>query len=106
MRLLPALAKTVFAGFIASLVTGLIASFGTRLGFWDYHFGLFTLMPWCVGIGGVTFVLGLIWVLWAMIANDSSAARYGLIGLAGSIVVLYNPVIDSMDSIHRFSSPC
>lgn len=94
MRALPALAKTTFAGFILSLTVGLVAALGTRLGFWNVDFGLLTLFPWCVGIGLLTFVAGVVWILWAMIANDSSAARYGLIGLVGIIAVLANPVLD------------
>ncbi|HEY2033432.1 MAG TPA: DUF1499 domain-containing protein [Rhizomicrobium sp.] len=92
MRALPALAKTTFAGFIVSLAIGLVAALGTRLGFWSTDFGLLTLFPWCVGVGVLTFVAGMIWILWAMIANDSSGARYGLIGLIGVFAVLYTPV--------------
>jgi hypothetical protein len=97
MRALPALAKTTFAGFIVSLSVGLAAALGTRLGFWGVAFGLHTLFPWCVGIGLLTFVAGVIWILWAMIANDSSGARYGLIGLIGIVVVLFNPVMTYWD---------
>jgi hypothetical protein len=94
MRVLPILAKTVCAGFIVSLLLGLAAAFGTRLGFWDYHFGLLRLFPWCVGIAALTFVLGAAWVAWALIANDGASARYGIIGFFGAIAVLYNPVTD------------
>lgn len=98
MRVLPILAKTVCAGFIVSLLLGLTAAFGTRLGFWDYHFGLQTLFPWCVGIAALAFVLGAAWIVWALIANDGTAARYGIIGFFGAIVVLYNPVTDYLDA--------
>jgi len=98
MRALPALAKTTFAGFLVSLTVGLVAALGTRLGFWSTDFGLLTLFPWCVGIGILTFIAGVVWILWAMIANDSSGARYGLIGLVGVIVVLFNPVVDFWDA--------
>jgi hypothetical protein len=98
MRVLPILAKTVCAGFIISLLLGLTAAFGTRLGFWDYHFGLLTLFPWCVGIAALSFVLGAVWMLWALIANDGSAARYGVIGFFGAIVVLYNPVSNFLEA--------
>lgn len=93
MRALPLLAKATFAGFLISLAIGLVAAFGTRLGFWNYQFGLFALFPWCVGTGALTFVTGAVWVLWAMIANDSSGARWGLVGLIGVIIVLVNPVL-------------
>jgi hypothetical protein len=94
MRALPILAKTVCAGFTVALLLGLTAAFGTRLGFWDYHFGLQTLFPWCVGIAALAFVLGAVWLVWALIANDGTAARYGVIGFFGAIVVLYNPITD------------
>ncbi|HEY5339207.1 MAG TPA: DUF1499 domain-containing protein [Rhizomicrobium sp.] len=94
MKVLPALAKTVFAGFLVSLLLGLTAAFGTRLGFWDYHFGLLSLFPWAVGIGIAAFLVGLVWMLWAMIANDSSGARYGLIGFFGAAIFLYTPITD------------
>jgi hypothetical protein len=99
MRVLPILAKTVCAGFVVALLLGLTAAFGTRLGFWDYHFGLLTLFPWCIGVAGITFLLGAAWMLWALIANDGSAARYGLIGFFGAIIVLYNPVTDYWQSL-------
>jgi uncharacterized protein (DUF1499 family) len=98
MRVLPVLAKAVCAGFVVSLLLGLTAAFGTRLGFWDYHFGLEKLFPWCVGLAALTFVLGAIWMLWALIANDGAASRYGVMGFFGAIVVLYNPVTDYWQS--------
>jgi hypothetical protein len=98
MRALPALAKTTFAGFLVSLAVGLVAALGTRLGLWSVDFGLLTLFPWCVGIGILTFVAGAAWALWAVIANDSTGARYGLIGLIGAILVLYNPVTEYSDA--------
>lgn len=94
MRALPALAKTTFAGFIVSLAVGLVAALGTRLGFWSVTFGLHDVLPWCIGVGLLTFIAGAVWILWAMIANDSTGARYGLIGLAGIIAVLANPVLE------------
>jgi hypothetical protein len=98
MRVLPALAKTVFAGFIVSLLLGLTAAFGTRFGLWDYHFGLLKLFPWCVGLAALTFVLGAAWMIWALIENDGAGARYGIIGFFGAIVVLYNPLTDYWES--------
>jgi hypothetical protein len=98
MRVLPALAKVTFAGFILSLVVGLAAALGTRLSFWSIDFGLLEIFPWCVGIGILTFVAGIAWALWAMIANDSTGARYGIIGLVGSIVVLYTPLTEFSDA--------
>jgi len=94
MRVLPNLAKISFAGFVLSLGLGLVASLGTRFGFWDYRFGLYALFPWCLIAGATAFALGLVWVLGAMIANDSMGARYGLIGVIGSGLVLAGPVYE------------
>ena len=91
------MAKVTFAGFVLSLGVGLVASFGTRFGYWDYHFGLFKLFPWCLGTGLATFVCGAVWIVWALIANDSGGRVFGLIGLIGIIVVLYNPVTEYWD---------
>jgi hypothetical protein len=94
MRLLPALARTSFAAFVVSLLLGVTAASGTRLGFWDYSFGLTALMPWCVCIGAVGFLLGLIWMVWAAVANRGAGARYGVVGLLGSIAVIATPLYD------------
>lgn len=94
MRVLPAMAKLSFAGFAISLLIGLIAGFGTRVGFWDFKFGLLQLFPWCLYIGIAAFLIGLVWVVSALIANIGAGARYGLIGLIGSAVVLALPLYD------------
>jgi len=99
MRVLPALAKITFAGFVLALAIGLTAAFGTRFGYWDYHFGLFKLFPWCLGVGAATFLCGMVWIVWALIANDSDGRPYGLIGLAGIIIVLANPLTEYWEHI-------
>jgi hypothetical protein len=98
MRALPALAKTTFAGFLVSLAVGLVAALGSRAGLWSVDFGLLKLFPWCIGIGLLSLAAGIVWSLWAMIANDSTGARYGLIGLIGAIIVLYTPLADLSDA--------
>jgi uncharacterized protein (DUF1499 family) len=94
MRTLATMAKISFAGFVISLVVGLTAGFGTRLGFWDYKVGLLALFPWCLYVGIAAFVIGLAWVISALIANKGAGARYGLIGLIGSAIVLTLPLYD------------
>jgi hypothetical protein len=94
MRALPALAKISFAAFLLSAIVGLVAAIGTRLGFWSQDFGLSTLLPWCLGIDAVALVLGAVWVVWAIIANDSTSARYGLVGVVGAGIILFNPVME------------
>lgn len=94
MRVLSAMAKLSFAGFLISLAIGLLAGFGTRAGLWDFKFGLLQLFPWCLYIGIAAFAIGLVWVISALIANVGTGARYGLIGLIGSAVVLALPLYD------------
>ncbi|HEY1638021.1 MAG TPA: DUF1499 domain-containing protein, partial [Rhizomicrobium sp.] len=88
MRLLPWLAKLSFAAFVLALLAGGIAGFGTRLEFWDLSIGLFRIFPWCAGCALLGFVVGLAWLVWAIVANRGSAARYGLVGLLGSAAVI------------------
>jgi hypothetical protein len=109
MAVRPWLAKISFAAFVVALLVGATAAFGTRAGFWDYRFGLFVLFPWCVYAGLLGFVLGLVWALWAMIANRGDAARYGVIGLAGSGLLIAMPLYDyamaqMLPAIHDIST--
>jgi hypothetical protein len=92
MRFLGVVARLSCAAFAVSLLIGLVASFGTRLEFWNYRFGLFTLFPWCVYIGLAGFVLGAVWALGAFFSNSGEGARYGVIGLLGSIAVVAQPI--------------
>ena len=92
MRVLSWLAKLSFTAFVISLVIGVTAGLGTRFGLWDFQVGLLKIFPWCLYIGIAAFVLGLLWAIWAAIANRGVAARYGVIGLIGSIVVLATPL--------------
>ncbi len=94
MRLRPWLAKLSFAALAIAVAVGLTASLGTRLGFWDYRFGLFALFPWCLAAAALALVSGLAWVLWAMIANRGEAARYGIVGLIGAIALVALPLYD------------
>jgi hypothetical protein len=109
MRLRPRLAKISFAAFVISALVGTTAALGTRLGYWDLRFGLFALFPWSLGFAAVAFAIGLVWVLWAMIANRGEAARLGVIGFLGSIVILAVPLYDlamalSSPAIHDIST--
>lgn len=92
MKFLGVAGRLSFALFVVALAVGLTASFGTRLGFWDYHFGLWTIFPYCLYFGAAGFALGLAWVVTALVANAATAARYGLVGFLGSIVVLAVPL--------------
>jgi hypothetical protein len=92
VRLLSVVARLACAAFAVSLLIGLTASFGTRLEFWNYHFGLYTLFPWCVYFGIAGAVLGLGWAVCAFFGNTGEGARYGAIGLAGSLAVIAMPL--------------
>ncbi|MGB8362954.1 MAG: DUF1499 domain-containing protein [Rhizomicrobium sp.] len=98
MGFLSVVGRLSFATFLVSLVTGLVASFGTRFGLWDYHVGLLKIFPFCLYFGIAAFVLGLAWVGTALIANTAAGARYGLIGFLGAIAVLAVPLSDFAQS--------
>ncbi len=87
------LARFSFAGFVLALATGLIAGLGTRLGIWPFATGLKMLVG-LLAFGGLGFLLGLIWVVTALVKNTSAGARFGLIGLIGSAAVLILPLYD------------
>jgi hypothetical protein len=92
MGFLSVVGRLSFGAFLVALVTGLGASFGTRFGYWDYHLGLLKIFPYCVYFGVAGFALGLAWVATALFANAATAARYGLTGFLGSIIVLAVPL--------------
>ena len=109
MRVLPWLAKISFAALVVAALVGAIAAFGTRTGFWDYHFGLFVLFPWCVYAGLLGFGCGLVWALWAIVVNRGDAARYGVTGLLGSALLIAMPLYryasaQSLPAIHDIST--
>ena len=101
MGFLGVVARLAFAAFFASLVVGLVASFGTRLEFWDWRFGLLTLFPWCVYLGIAAFAFGLVWALGAFFSNSGDGARYGAIGLAGAIALIAVPLYDLAQSANQ-----
>src|SRR3954465_12576587 len=94
MSIRPWLARLSFALLAVSCVLGLMAALGTRLGVWDYTFGLFQLFPWCLGLAVAAFLVALLWVTWAIAANHGDGGRYGLTALIGSILLLALPLHD------------
>lgn len=94
MRVLGVAARLSFAAFAVSLLIGILATFGTRLEFWNYRFGLFDLFPWCIYTGIAGLVFGLVWALGSFFSNSGDDARYGVIGLAGSIALIAVPLYD------------
>ncbi|HTQ15347.1 MAG TPA: DUF1499 domain-containing protein [Rhizomicrobium sp.] len=92
MRFLGVVARLSCAAFAASLLLGLTAAFGTRLEFWNYHVGLYGIFPWCLYCGVAGAALGLAWAAVAFFANSGEGARYGAIGLVGSLAVIASPL--------------
>jgi Protein of unknown function (DUF1499) len=109
MRFLAIVSRLSAAALIAAVVIGLLASFGTRFGLWDWHFGLLRLFPWCLYIGCVALAASLIWAVTAFFSNEGGGARYGAIALIGSIALvgpmLYDKAYDWQDPpIHDIST--
>jgi hypothetical protein len=92
MRILPNLAKLVFLGFLAALLIGLTAGFGTKFGWWDFQFGLLKLFPWCIYIGLGALALGIVWAIAALFANREKGTAWGLTGLIGAAIVVAFPL--------------
>jgi hypothetical protein len=108
-RFMSAMARLAFATFVVSLLTGLAASLGTRLHFWNYHFGLETLLPYSVYIGSAGFLLGLLWIISAIFSNSATGGGYGIAGFLGAIAVISVPLYDfattrSLPPIHDIST--
>lgn len=109
MRMLAIIAKLSFAAVLVSALIGAVAAFGTRFGVWNYDFGLLTLFPWCLYFGIAAFVLGVAWAVGALVGNVGTAARYGAIGLIGSILIAGPPlyrlyIARSLPAIHDIST--
>lgn len=109
MRILPTLAKIIFAGFVVSLVIGLGAGFGKQLGWWNFHFALLTLLPWSIYIGLGTLALGIGWLIAGAIAKTWTGARWAAVGAIGAAAVVALPLYDihiarSMPPIHDITT--
>lgn len=90
MRYQPILAKVAFGGFLLGLTVALTATFGTRLGFWDYALGVKILVPG-VAVGAFALGCSIGWIARALTANDSLGWRLGSIGLIGSALLVGIP---------------
>jgi hypothetical protein len=109
MRFLVVVSRMSVAALIAAVVIGLLASFGTRFGLWNWHFGLLRLFPWCLYISIVALALALVWAVTAFFSNEGAGARFGVVGLIGSIALagpmLYDKAYDWQDPpIHDIST--
>jgi uncharacterized protein (DUF1499 family) len=98
MKFLGVAGQLAFAAFLAALAIGLTASFGTRLGYWNWHVGLYEIFPYCIYVGIAGLLIGAAWVVTALAANKATGLRFGLTGFLGSLVVLIVPLTDYIDS--------
>jgi hypothetical protein len=94
MRIGPLVARISFCAFVTALVVALTASFGTRLGFWNYETGFEILYP-AIGIGAVAALSGAFWLASALRNNDSTGWRWGFAGLIGGLILLFIPISDA-----------
>lgn len=94
MRFQHVAARLSFALLLASVATGIAAGLGTRFHAWNYHFGLGVIFPWCVYIGLAALAAGLVWISSAVVSGSGGGARFALVGIAGSIAVLWIPLHD------------
>ncbi len=101
MRYQPILAKAGFGGFLLGLAVALTASFGTRMGCWDYALGTEILVPGVV-VGVIALGCSIAWIARALAANNSLGWRLGSIGLVGSALLVGIPA----DNLwHRVTLP-
>jgi hypothetical protein len=101
MKFLSVAGRLSFAAFLAALIIGLAASFGTRLGYWTYHVGLDSIFPFSLYFGAVAFATGLAWLVTALAVNRATALRYGLTGFLGSLIVLGVPLSYYLSSLGK-----
>jgi Protein of unknown function (DUF1499) len=83
-------ARLSFGAFVVALAIALTASFGTRLGFWEYTRGFQILLPGVV-TAVVALLAGAFWLASALRNNDSEGWRWGAPGLFGALVLVWIP---------------
>ena len=84
-------ARLAFAGFLLAALTAIAAVAGTRLGYWTYDLGYRLMIPATV-LGFIGVAAGLAWIVTALRRNISTGFRLGIIGLIGSLLVIFPPV--------------
>jgi hypothetical protein len=91
MRFQSVIAKVSFAAFLVAFAMALVASFGTRLGFWSYKLGLLAVLP-ATAIGLVGLIAGIVWAATALVRNSGDGLRWGVVGLLGAILTVGVPL--------------
>lgn len=84
-------ARLSFAGFLLAALIGAAAVAGTRLGGWSYARGFQVMIP-ATAAAALGALLGAVWIVMALRRNDSKGFRLGMIGLIGSVLILFPPV--------------
>lgn len=87
-------ARLSFGAFGMALAIALAASFGTRLGLWNYERGFEILLP-AVCIGLVAVLAGAFWLAAALKNNNSEGWRWGFPGLIGAAILVWIPLSDA-----------
>ena len=77
--------------FVLGAAVALAASYGVRFGWWDYATGLKILAPGFV-VGLVGTAAGGLWLARALGGNSSVGWKFGVAGLAGSLVLVVVPL--------------
>ena len=91
MRYRSIAARLSFGAFVVALAVALTASLGTRLELWDYTTGFQVLLPGvCIGL--IAVLAGAFWLAAALRNNNSEGWRWGSIGLAGSLILVFIPL--------------
>src|ERR1051325_4370311 len=91
MRFQSIVAKISFASFAIALAIALVASLGTKVGFWSYKLGLTAILPATL-IGIIGLLCGIAWAISAVVRNASDGARYAVIGLIGAVLTVGVPL--------------
>src|SRR6516225_9383531 len=94
MRFQASAARIAFGGFLIAWILALVASFGTRLGWWNLQTGFLILLP-AISAGAIGLLCGVAWMWSALARNESTGARWGVIGLIGSAIAVGIPLNDA-----------
>lgn len=85
-------ARLSLALLLVSAGIALVAGLGTRFNAWNYHTGLWVIFPWCVYTGLAAVAAGLAWFASAVFSGRGAGALFAMVGIVGSIAVLWAPL--------------
>ncbi len=84
-------AAVSLVAFVIGAAIALAASHGTQAGWWDYETGLKILVPGAA-LGLVGSAAGGLWLARALNLNNSAGWKFGVIGVAGSLLLFGIPL--------------